>query len=146
VLAKVAMLAKNYGYHSSIIPVAAIIRLTDQALLAIFLAEFKMEWLHQNHAAEILRALEHAVGQLRDQALLEQVALKSDNYCFIRFLAIKKLTDRAVLTKLAFEEKDPHFRKLAESRLMELGNKQLTEKDCYGWTSSVDFRVVPPRR
>ena len=141
VLSKLTMLVTKVDERELSVRWAAVRRLTDQALLAKFFAEFeKVSVTSSSQAEDMWRTLEISILGLRDQALLEQVATKSDSYRYIRFLAIKNLTDQAALSKLAVEEKDPHFRKLAESRLMELGNKQLTQEACYGWTRYANFR------
>jgi hypothetical protein len=66
--------------------------------------------------AKACRELSVALGKLTDQALLAKIAADS-RLGWVRSTAVGKLTDQAVLTKFAAEEEDPYVREAAVGNL-----------------------------
>ena len=64
-------------------------------------------------ACEKLKA---AVEKLTDQALLAKIAVEDTN-ADVRYLAVKKLTDQAVLAKIAVKDREPYVRRAAVQNL-----------------------------
>ncbi len=79
-----------------------------------------------------------ATWKLTDQALLAKVAVESKDDGGVRWVAVEKLTDQALLAKIAVEDEDYDVRRAAVEKLTDLAVFHRSQD----LTSQIDMEAI----